>query len=461
MNFRTTLTSLTLLAAFTITGMNSCFAKSKQYLITQYKAVGDSSTMNTHAIQAVIDQCSAEGGGVIVVPKGIFLTGSLFFKQGVDLYLEKGAVLKGSTDQNDYPQIDTRWEGIERKWTAAMINFIDCNGVSVSGEGTIDGSGDLWVARSSAQRTARPATTGAAPATAMPAASPAATPAASGSGRPAASAGTPGAPSQIPVFQSMGRPRLICFQSCKNVVIRDITLRNQAVWCLHILYSENVKVMNINITAPHDIPSSDGMDIDSSKGVTVSNCSIDVNDDCISIKAGKDADGLRVNRPSEDILIKNCFFGYGHGGVAMGSETSGSIRNVMIRDCIVDAGNWAPIRFKTQPSRSGVVEDITFKNIDIRDARQAFEFQMEWRMVNPLPPAEVLPIFRNITLINVSGKAANAGIIHGLKDSPVRNITFKKCVMEVGTGFRISNAVEIHTEGLKLTVEKGEPYIYN
>jgi polygalacturonase len=415
MNLKNTLTLPLLMALLLWAGFGSAYAKERRYVISDYQAVGDSSTVNTLAIQAIIDQCAAEGGGVVVVPKGIFLTGALFFKQGVNLYLEEGAVLRGTTRQEDYPQIQTRWEGTEREWTSAMINFIDCEGVTVSGKGTINGSGDLWVAQA-ARQTVRPA-----------------------------------------VY--VGRPRLICFQNCRNVTIRDITLRNQAVWCLHILYSSKVKVLNLNITAPHNIPSSDGIDIDSSRDVLVSGCSIDVNDDCISIKAGKDADGIRVNRPSEHILIKNCFFGYGHGGVAMGSETSGSIRNVMIRDCIVDAGNWAPIRFKTQPSRSGVVEKVTFKNIEIRDASQAFEFQMEWRMINVLPPAEILPVFRDITLINVSGKATSAGIIHGLKDSPVRNVTFKKCVLTATKGLIIENAENIRTDGLKLTVENGEPFI--
>ena len=154
-----------------------------------------------------------------------------------------------------------------------------------------------------------------------------------------------------------------------------MNLHHQAVWCLYILYSENVTVDGVNITADHTIPSSDGMDIDSSRRIHVNSVDIDTNDDCISIKSGKDADGLRVNRPAEDILIENSHFAYGHGGVAMGSETSGGIRNVDIRNCVMDSGNWAPIRFKSQPSRGGLVENITYRDIVLHQTRQAFEIR--------------------------------------------------------------------------------------
>lgn len=176
----------------------------------------------------------------------------------------------------------------------------------------------------------------------------------------------------------------------------------------------------LNITADHNIPSSDGIDIDSSRKVRVNNVDIDVNDDCISIKSGKDEDGLKVNRPSEEIVIENSRFHYGHGGVAMGSETSGGIRNVEVRNCDSDAGNWAPIRFKTQPSRGGVVENITYRDMHLKDTKQAFEFNMEWRMVPPIaPPAKVLPVVRNVTIRNISGVVNSVGIMHGLLDSPI------------------------------------------
>ncbi|HEY4148702.1 MAG TPA: glycoside hydrolase family 28 protein, partial [Chitinophagaceae bacterium] len=361
------LVSITFLYAFRVT------QSGKKYLITSYGAKGDSSTMNTKAIQACIDQCSADGGGTVVIPKGVFISGAIFLKNKVNLLVEKEGRLKGSTEQADYPQVNTRWEGEEKLWTAALVNAFDLDGIRLSGEGTIDGSGDIWTQRSM-QRRSRPDSAGSAPQPVNP-------------------------------VVRLGKPRLIAIQNCKHITIADLHLHNEASWGLFVLYSTDVEIANLNITAEHNIPSSDGIDIDSGNKIHITGTFIDVNDDCISIKSGKDEDGLRVNRPSENILVEKCHFAYGHGGVAMGSETSGGIRNVEIRNCLVDSGNWAPIRFKSQPSRGGVVENITYRDIVLKDTRKAFEFNMAWRMVNPRPPAKVLPIVRNIRIINVSGTA--------------------------------------------------------
>jgi polygalacturonase len=427
-----------LVAALLAIGAAAPASGAKRFTITSFGAVGDGKTVNTSALQALIDKVAKEGGGTLVVPTGTFLTGALFFKQGVNLYIEKGGTLKGTTEQSDYPQVKTRWEGIEREWTSALLNFTDMNGVDVGGEGTVDGSGDLWLARSGFGR-GRGA------------------PAGRGRGEqpPQQPAAGRGAPPQGPRF---GRPRMICFQNCKRVRITRLRLKQEAIWCLHILYSHDVIVDGIDIRADHNIPSSDGIDIDSSSKVRVRNVDIDVNDDCITIKSGKDADGLRVNRPSEDIIVENSRMHYGHGGVAMGSETSGGIRNVITRHVVMDADNWAPIRFKTQPSRGGVVENITYSDIVLKDTRQAFEFNMEWRMVPPIaPPAKVLPIVRNVIIRNVSGTTKNVGFMHGLTGSPILNVRFEKCNITADKGFVMENARKVDLSGLKITVKNGDP----
>lgn len=413
-------TALFAIFIFYISVVNS-YAAAKRYMITNYGAVADSMTINTKAIQAAIDECHTQGGGVVVVPKGVFISGALFLKQGVNLLVEKGGTLKGSVNPNDYPQVFTRWEGVERTWTAAFINANDVQHITVSGEGTIDGSGDVWNSR------ARQVQSG-------------------------LSSGVQGV--------HYGRPRLICFQNCNQVTIANLQLHNQAVWCLHILYCTGVEVKNLQITANHDIPSSDGIDVDSSTGVHITGTYIDVNDDCISIKSGKDEDGLRVNRPSKNILVEHCTFGYGHGGVAMGSETSGGIRDVTVSDCIMEANNWAPIRFKTQPSRSGVVENITYRNIKLNHTRKAFEFNMAWRMVNPAPPAKVLPVVRNIKIINVSGITDNVGDMHGLEGSPITNVVFENCDITADKGFLLEHTEQVDLSGLKMKVKQGEAIIH-
>jgi polygalacturonase len=379
--------------------------KLPHFTISDFGAIADGTTVNTKAIQAAIEKCAAAGGGVLVVPKGTFLSGAVFLKQGVNLRIEKDGVLKGTTNIDDYPMIPTRWEGVEQPWTSALVNAEGVNGLEISGEGTIDGSGEEWLKNSPGRR---------------------------------------------------GRPRLIGIQNAKHVRVAGLNLTNQAVWCLFFLYSEDVVAENLKITAEHNIPSSDGIDIDSCKRVRVNNVYIDVNDDCISIKSGKDADGLRVNRPAEDIVIENSHFAYGHGGVAMGSETSGGIRNVEVRNCVSDSGNWAPIRFKTQPSRGGVVENITYRDMKLHETRQAFEFNLEWRMVPPIaPPAKVLPVVRNVRIVNVSGDVQTVGIIHGLADSPIEGIHFENCKIAAQKGFRLDHARNVDLSGLQLDVKEG------
>lgn len=393
--------------------------RTTRFLVTDYGAKGDSNTLNTPFIQAAINDCAVRGGGVVVIPRGIFISGAIFLKKNVNLSVEEGGVLKGSVNPADYPQINTRWEGEERVWTSAFINAIDLDGVEISGKGTIDGSGDQWLKNSRANR---------------------------------------GDSSTAP---RLGRPRMICFQHCKNVKIRDLKLHNQAVWCLHVLYCFDVSIENLHITADHNIPSSDGIDIDSSNKTNITGCFIDVNDDCISIKSGKDEDGLRVNRPSEDITITNCHFAYGHGGVAMGSETSGGIRNVVIDHCLIDSQNWEPIRFKSQPSRGGVVENITYENIELHNTRKAFEFNMAWRMVGKVkPPSKVPPVVRNILIKNVTGDVSTVGEMLGLDNSPIQDVKFVNCKIQAGTGFILHNVANIDTTGLKLIVASG-PAIIN
>jgi exo-poly-alpha-galacturonosidase len=397
----------------------------KRYVISDHGAIGDGRTLNTKAIQTVIDRAAAEGGGVVVVPQGTFLTGAIFLKPGVNLLVEKDGTLKGSTEPKDYPVLRTRWEGVECERSAALVSAIDLTGVELSGEGTIDGSGDEWVRlfnEMNAQKGIPPKT-------------------------------------KVPV-PPPGRPKLICFQNCRQVRISNLSLLNSASWGLHILYSEEVVAENLKSCAAHNIPNSDGIDVDSSRRVLISKCDIDSNDDCISIKAGRDADGLRVNRPSQDIVVEKCRWGYGHGGVAIGSETSGSIRNVEVRDCNADEDNWAPIRFKSTASRGGVVENIIFKNIEMNNVRRAFEFNLLYRGANAdNPPAKVLVVIRDVQLINISGNARSAGIMHGLPDSPIRDVKFENCKISAEKGLDVLNVKNVDFSGLDLTVKEGKAII--
>jgi len=403
--------------------------RTRRCLITGSGAVGDGKTVNTKSIQSAIDKCAEiKSGGTVVVPKGIFLSGSIFLKQGVNLLVEKDGVLKGTTNIDDYPELPELPGGLRGGGTAALVNADGVTGLTISGEGTIDGSGEEWVMQS--RRPTAPAAGSAALAT----------------------------PSTSAPRAERGRPRLMAIKNVTGVQISGLNLHNQATWCLWVLYSQNVEIDGVKITAEHNIPTSDGMDIESSKHVHVNHSYLEDDDDCISIKSGKDADGLRVNRPAEDILIENSHFAYGQGGVAMGSEVSGSIRNVTTLNCLFDDGNWAPIRFKSQPSRGGVVENITYKDIVVHGTRQAFEMNMEWRMVGPrLPDSNPLPVMRNIKIINVTGDVQSVGVIHGLPGSPIQGVTFENCNITADRGFRLDHARSVDLKGLTIHVKQGDP----
>ena len=407
--------------------------RARRCLITDSGAVGDGKTVNTKPIQSAIDKCAEnKNGGTLVVPRGTFLSGSIFLKQGVNLLVEKDGVLKGTINIDDYPELPELPGGLRGGGTAALVNADGVTGLTISGEGTIDGSGEDWV-----QQNRRPP---------APAAGGAATAA-------VASAAPPTAPRQ-----ERGRPRLMAIKNVRDVQISGLNLHNQATWCLWILYSQNVEIDGVKITAEHNIPSSDGIDIESSKHVHVNHTYLEDNDDCISIKSGKDGDGLRVNRPAEDILVENSHFAYGQGGVAMGSETSGGIRNVTVLNCLFDDGNWAPIRFKSQPSRGGVVENITYKDIVMHQTREAFEMNQEWRMVPPiLPPSNPLPVVRNVQIINVSGDVQSVGIIHGLPGAPIQGILFENCHVTAQRGFKLDHARDVDLSGLTIDVTQGDP----
>jgi polygalacturonase len=420
----------------------------KQYLITDFGAVADGKTVNTKSIQSAIDRCANDGGGVVVVPQGTFLSGALFFKQGVNLLVEKNSMLKGTANPDDYPQVNTRWEGVERKWTCAFLNFNDMTNVRVSGEGTIDGSGDVWMQRGGIRGRRGgpnqfPGQTNVQAVAQIPATVPA-------NMVPNASAAN--------AVPRRGRPRMICFTNCRNVRIADLHLQQQAVWCLHFLYCQDVVADNLNIRAIERIPSSDGIDVDSSRNVQITRCDIACNDDDIAIKCGKDADGLRVNRPSENITISDCTIGVG-GGITMGSEVSGSIHHVVVKDCKF-TGTDNAARFKSQPSRGGVIDDITYRDIQLNNVRQAFVFDMAWRLVPPiLPPAKILTVVSNVQFIDFSGNVQSAGDIRGMKGSPIQNVKFVNCKFAAQRGLVLQNVKDEDVSGLDLKVTAGDPII--
>lgn len=315
----------------------------KQYCITNYGVQNDSTILQTERIQAVIDKAAQEGGGVICIPKGTFLSGSLFFRPRTHLYLEKGATLKGSDDISHFDVIDTRLEGQNLTYFAALVNVIGVDGFTLSGEGKINGNGlrfwkSFWL-----RRQVNP---------------------------------------QCTNLEEL-RPRLIYIADSKNVQLSGVRLENSPFWTTHLYRCENVKLLNLSIFAPHSpvkAPSSDAIDIDVCKNVLVKGCYMSVNDDAIALKGGKGpwADQDKVNNGSNlNIIIEDCVWGFCHSALTCGSESIHN-RNILVRRCRVEHAQrllWLKMRPDTPQNYEYIQsEDITGSAINFLFAQPWTQF---------------------------------------------------------------------------------------
>ena len=361
----------------------------------------DGQTLCTKAIQKTIDLAAAEGGGKVVFKPGVYLSGSLFLKSGVHLRVDEGVEIRGIQDEAAYQEIWGRMAGIEMRWPSALINVNEQNNVRISGKGLINGQGELWWEKFW---------------------------------------GKDEHGGMLKDYEAQGlrwavdydckRPRLIQILRSSDVVIQGLRLKRSPLWTVHICYSKDVLVDGIVIRENMG-PSSDGIDIDSSSEILVQNCDIDCNDDAICLKAGRDADGLRVNRPTENVVIRDCVTHTGHGMVTIGSETSGGVRNIEAHH-LRALGTWIGVSFKSARTRGGIIENVSIHDIEMVDVPRPFRFAMNWLpsysyptiprdwkgpkpehwdvLLKPvIPPERGIPEFRHIRFSNITVKSRNCG----------------------------------------------------
>ena len=369
-------------------------SKAQQYVITGYGANTDSTRLSTQAIQKAIDYAGENGGGTIVVPKGVFLTGALFFKPGTKLKLEEGAVLKGSDNIADYPLMPSRMEGHNLMYYAALINAYYVDSFSISGPGIINGNGSkfwktFWEYRDSMKAIGQSATN-----------------------------------------LEVHRPRLLFIWGCDNVTIKNVGLHNSGFWTTHLYHCKNVLIDGCDIRAPFKpvpAPSSDGVDIDACKDVIVRNSYISVNDDGICIKGGKgpDAQSRYEDGATENVLVENCVFGLVQSALTMGSECIHA-NHITMRNCKVDMSAKQPLlRLKMRPDTYQHYENITVENIT---GKCGTILQMSpWTQFFNMKGSAAKPFgtINNITLSNIQLSCNEFAVLDGNPDDKVSDIVFK------------------------------------
>ena len=327
-------------ATFTATAVHAA-----DISVARYGAKGDGTTLNTIAIQKAIDAAAKEGD-TVVFPAGVYLTGSIFVKSGVTLKLDKGVTLTGSQNIADYPVMPTRIAGIEMRWPAALVNIYKQRNAAIVGEGTIDGNGKVfWEIFFKTRKEYEPKGL------------------------------------RWAADYDAQRPRLVQVFDAQDARLGGgLLLRRAGFWTVHVCYSDGVTIDGVTVRNNEDGkgPSTDGIDIDSSKNVLVQNAHISANDDALVLKAGRDADGLRVNRPTENVVFRDSVVHAGHAGITIGSETSGGFRNIEVHNIKMQGKVPIGILFKSAHTRGGWVEDVRIHDIEMVGVPTVFEVNTNW-----------------------------------------------------------------------------------
>jgi len=408
----------------------------KKYRVADYGAKADGVFDNSKAFKEAIQTCSKNGGGVVVVSPGKYFTGPIQLENNVNLNVEEGAEIFFSTKSADYPLVHTSFEGTELMNYSPLIYAYKKHNVAVTGKGILNGQAgnDNWWRWC-------------------------------GSGSYGWKKGIPSQsdPLNRQLLVDMAeegvavedrvfgeghylRPNFIEFFECTDALLKDVTIIDVPFWVIHPMKSINVTIDGVTVRS-HG-PNNDGCDPEYSKNVIIKNCTFNTGDDCIAIKAGRDADGRRVAIKSENIVVQNCTMFDGHGGVTIGSEISAGVSNVYVEDCIMNSPNLdVAIRLKTNSRRGALIENFYVRNIEIGQVKEAILKVDMFYNVHGNQTGNFIPRIENISLENV--KVKNGGkysiLAKGYKESPIKNITFKNVVIDkVGTPFSIENVTNLN-----------------
>ena len=445
--------------------------------IVKYGAKSDGITLNTESINKAITECSKRGGGVVVVPAGLWVTGPVVLQNNVNLHLQKGALLQFTKDFNQYPLVEANWEGLPQMRNQSPLSATNAVNIAITGFGIVDGNGDAWrmvkkekltetqwkklVASggvvSDDKRTWYP----------------------SEQSLNASKMTNPGviSPDKTPAFyQSIKdflRPNLLLFTSCKNVLLEGVTFQNSPAWSLHPLMCENLTVRNVYVKNPWYAQNGDGIDVESCKNVLIEGSTFDVGDDGICIKSGRDEAGRKRAMPTENLICRNNTVYHAHGGFVIGSEMSGGARNLYVYNNTF-IGTDIGLRFKTTRGRGGVVENVFINNTYMKDIPgEAILFDMYYAAKDPIPLAgetreppkvEMLPVseetpqFKNFYIKNVVCNGAEKAIfVRGLPEMSIKNIFLEDVVITANKGLDMTEGSNISLKNVKLITREQDP----
>jgi len=447
--------------------------------IKKYGAVSDGNTLNTKSINATIDALSKKGGGVVLIPSGLWLTGPVVLKNNINLHLAAGATLLFTADKNEYPLIQANWEGLPQMRNQSPISATNASNIAITGAGIIDGNGDGWrmVKKdklnetqwkklvesggilSGDKKTWYPSEK-------------------TLKGSQLQNPGVISPEKDAAFYESIKdflRPNLVLLTSCKYVLLEGVAFQNSPAWCLHPLMCENLTVRNVFVKNPWYAQNGDGIDAESCKNVLIENSVFDVGDDALCMKSGRDAEGRKRGMPIENVVIRNCTVYAAHGGFVIGSEMSGGARNIYVNNCTF-IGTDIGLRFKTTRGRGGIVENIFIKDIYMKDIpAEAILFDMYYMAKDPvalvgekreLPKVELKPLdettpqFKNFHISNVYCNGAEKAIfIRGLPEMHVKDIVLENMVFQAKKGMDIQEASNISFKNINVISAETDPVI--
>lgn len=409
----------------------------------------------TALINESIKKAAKEGGGTIYFPAGTYLTAAIHMESNITLDLESGAVLKFSTNFEEYlPFVKMRWEGVFMNSLSPLIYANNVENITITGRGIIDGQGHTWWAESrriideinkhgNTQETNKLQQMWL-----------------------DANKGINVSPYyENTLKRKFFRPPFIQFLECKNILIEGITIVNSPFWTINPEGCDDIVIQGVTITNPSKNPkghNTDGINPSSCSNVRISDCFISVGDDCITIKSGRDEDGRNYGRPCENLTITNCIMLAGHGGVVIGSEMSGGVKKVTISNCVFN-GTDAGIRLKASRGRGGVVEEIRVDNIVMNNIqRNAFIFDLFYdKDSKEEPVSERTPTFRNVHLSNITGSdIRKVGYITGISEMPISEISFTNINMTATDGFTAKTATNIQFNNVDFAVKRGPSFSF-